>query len=73
MVRLVRTTEGQVVIDTKGRTEGRGAYLCRDRACWEKVLKSQQIEHALKVKINKENMERLGEAGKELLKELKGA
>ncbi len=73
MVRLVRTAEGQVEIDIPGKKDGRGAYLCRDRACWEKVLKSQQLEHALKTKINQENLERLVEDGEKLLKELKGA
>ena len=73
MVRLVRTTEGEVEIDNTGKKEGRGAYLCRDQACWEKALKSQQLEHAFKTKINQKNLERLGEAGEKLLKELKGA
>ena len=73
MVRLVRTIEGQVETDIKGRKVGRGAYLCYDKACWEKAFKGQQLEHALRAKINQENLERLGEAGKELLKEPKGA
>jgi len=73
MVRLVRTAEGEVEIDITGKKEGRGAYICRDRACWEKALKSQQLEHALKAKINQENLERLGEDGEKLLKESKGA
>ena len=73
MVRLVRTVEGEVEIDNTGKKEGRGAYLCRDRACWEKALKSQQLEYALKAKINQNNLERLGEAGEKLLKESTGA
>jgi predicted RNA-binding protein YlxR (DUF448 family) len=73
MVRLVRTAEGEVEIDNTGKKEGRGAYLCRDRACWEKALKSQQLEYAFKAKINQKNLERLGEAGEKLLKESTGA
>ncbi|MBN1693041.1 MAG: YlxR family protein [Dehalococcoidales bacterium] len=69
MVRLVRTSTGEVEIDVTGKMEGRGTYLCRDRMCWEKVLKGQQLQHALKVKIETENLERLGEAGEKLLKE----
>jgi predicted RNA-binding protein YlxR (DUF448 family) len=68
-MRLVRTGEGQVEIDITGKKEGRGAYICRDRACWEKVLKSRQLEHALKAKINQQSLERLVEDGKKLLKE----
>ena len=69
----MRTKEGQVGIDIKGKKEGRGAYLCRDRACWEKALKSEHLEHALKAKINNNNLEQLSEAGKKLLKESPGA
>ncbi|OGO16727.1 MAG: hypothetical protein A2Z15_05760 [Chloroflexi bacterium RBG_16_50_11] len=70
MVRLARTPGGDVEIDISGKREGRGAYLCRDRACWEKALKGKQLEHALKGNINQNDLERLGKAGKELLKEL---
>lgn len=69
MVRLVRTSTGRVEIDVKGKMEGRGTYLCRDIACWEKALKSQQLQHALKIKITPENLKRLGEAGEKLLEE----
>jgi predicted RNA-binding protein YlxR (DUF448 family) len=58
-----------VEIDTSGKKEGRGAYLCRDRACWEKVLKGKQLEHALKGNINQNGLERLSKAGKDLLEE----
>jgi uncharacterized protein len=70
MVRLVRTPAGTVEIDASGKKEGRGAYLCRDRACWEKALKGGQLEHSLKGKISRNDMERLYEEGKDLLKEL---
>ena len=70
MVRLVRTPGGGVEIDSSGKKEGRGAYLCRDRACWEKALKGKQLEHALKGNINRNDLERLYKDGKDLLKEL---
>jgi hypothetical protein len=69
MLRLVRTPGGDVEIDTSGKKEGRGAYLCRDWACWEKALKGKQLEHALKGKINQNELERLSKAGKDLLEE----
>jgi uncharacterized protein len=49
LVRLVRTSDGQVVIDTTGKRQGRGAYLCRDKACWEAALKRKAIERALRL------------------------
>ena len=70
MVRLFRTSGGEIKIDIAGKKEGRGAYLCRGRECWETALKGKQLEYALKAKINDDNLERLGKDGKELLKEL---
>jgi predicted RNA-binding protein YlxR (DUF448 family) len=70
MLRLVRTPGGEVEIDISGKKEGRGSYLCRDWACWEKALKGTQLERALKGKITQDNLERLGKAGREMLKEL---
>jgi predicted RNA-binding protein YlxR (DUF448 family) len=70
MVRLVRIPGGGIEIDSKGRLEGRGAYLCRDWACWEKALKSNQLEHALKSKLTEADVARLSKIGKQVLKEL---
>jgi predicted RNA-binding protein YlxR (DUF448 family) len=70
MVRLVRTPSGAVEIDISGKREGRGAYLCHNPACWEKVLKSNCLEYALKGKINRNDLEQLYKNGKDLLKEL---
>jgi len=70
MVRLVRTPAGAVEIDSSGKKEGRGAYLCRDSVCWEKALKGNHIQHALKGNVNRNDLERLYEEGKDLLKEL---
>jgi len=69
MVRLVRTPGGNIAIDISGKKEGRGAYLCRDRACWEKAMKGKQLEHAFKSDINRGDMEKLLITGKNLLKE----
>jgi len=70
MIRLVRTSGGGIEIDTSGKKEGRGSYLCRDWACWEKALNGNQLEHVLKGKISRDNLERLYKDGKDLLKEL---
>lgn len=49
LVRIVRTPEGTVMVDETGKRSGRGAYLCRQRSCWEAALARRQLEHALKV------------------------
>jgi predicted RNA-binding protein YlxR (DUF448 family) len=51
MIRLVRTPEGQLTIDETGKKNGRGAYLCRQKACWESVLRGNQLSKALKIDI----------------------
>jgi predicted RNA-binding protein YlxR (DUF448 family) len=65
LVRLVRTPEGDLAVDETGRRNGRGAYLCRRRACWESALKSNQIGKALKMEI--------GEAERQMLREYMAA
>jgi hypothetical protein len=47
----VRTPQGAVAIDPTGRMPGRGAYLCRDAACWDLAARRRALEHALKVPI----------------------
>jgi uncharacterized protein len=69
LVRMVRAASGKIEIDTTGKREGRGAYLCRDTACWDKLAKGKQLEHAFKSGINRENLEELIKNGKDLLKE----
>ncbi|MBN1639893.1 MAG: YlxR family protein [Anaerolineae bacterium] len=51
LVRLVRTPEGALVVDETGRRNGRGAYLCRERTCWEAALRGTQIAKALKIEV----------------------
>ncbi len=51
LIRLVRTPEGQLVVDETGKQNGRGAYLCRQRSCWESALKGNQIRRALKIDV----------------------
>ncbi len=48
LMRLVRTTEGRVFADPTGKRAGRGAYLHKERECWQAVLSARgRIEHAL--------------------------
>ena len=66
LVRLVRTEDNDVRVDHSGRLEGRGAYLCRDMACWESGLKGSYITHALKIAITPENCEEQLKYGREV-------
>lgn len=59
LLRVLRTEEGQVVLDTTGRKNGRGAYLCYSKECFAKAVKSKALERALKVSIPRETYENL--------------
>ncbi len=49
-VRIVRIAEGRVEADPTGKKSGRGAYLCRQRECWDEALSTRgRLEHALKM------------------------
>jgi predicted RNA-binding protein YlxR (DUF448 family) len=50
-VRLVRTPDGSVQVDEQGKAPGRGAYLCRRPACWERGVKGA-LASALRTHIN---------------------
>ena len=51
LVRVVRTSEGEVLLDLAGRKPGRGAYVCPSAACFAKARKAKRIECALEVAI----------------------
>lgn len=59
LVRLVRTAEGEVVLDPTGKKSGRGAYVHPEKACVEAALKGERLRHALKAAPTPENLERL--------------
>ena len=54
LVRVVRTPEQTVVIDESGRTNGRGAYLKKDKEVIEKAKKTKLLEKHLEVSIPEE-------------------
>lgn len=59
MMRVLRTTEGEIVLDTTGRKNGRGAYLCSNAECFRKAVRSRGLERALKTAIPEEIYENL--------------
>lgn len=51
LVRVVRTPEGEVLLDLTGKKSGRGAYICPKVSCYEKALKTKRLERCLEVEI----------------------
>jgi len=54
LVRIVRSPEGEVSLDTTGKKPGRGAYLCRSAECLAAARKKRKAERALDVQISEE-------------------
>ncbi|MEA4921000.1 MAG: YlxR family protein [Clostridiaceae bacterium] len=59
LARVVRTPEGEVLYDAKGKISGRGAYICKDIKCLEKAVKSRALARALECDIPDEAFEEL--------------
>ncbi len=59
MMRVVKTTEEEYVIDTTGKKNGRGAYLCFSKECFQKAVKGKGLERSFKHAIPKEVYEKL--------------
>ena len=54
LIRVVRSPEGSISLDFKGKASGRGAYVCPDMACLKKAMKSKAIERAFDTAIPQE-------------------
>lgn len=54
LIRVVRSPEGEVSLDFRGKKPGRGAYLCPDPACLAKAKKSRAIERAFSAPVDPE-------------------
>ena len=52
LIRIVRTTQGVVIVDRGGKSVGRGAYLCRTYSCWQRGVEKGGLERSLKLEIS---------------------
>lgn len=59
MMRILKTTEGSIVLDVTGKKNGRGAYLCKDKECLQKAIKGKGLERSFKMSIPKDIYENL--------------
>jgi predicted RNA-binding protein YlxR (DUF448 family) len=51
LIRVVRTPEGDIVLDEVGKKSGRGAYICKSAACLKKARKARRLETSLECSI----------------------
>ena len=54
LIRVVKTSEGEIKLDTTGKLNGRGAYICRDRQCFNNAKKSNALARAFGMQISDE-------------------
>ncbi|GGA39432.1 RNase P modulator RnpM [Paenibacillus physcomitrellae] len=59
LIRVVKTPEGEVMIDLTGKKSGRGAYLCGSVACFKLAHKNRSLDRALKSPVQSEIYEQL--------------
>ena len=59
MIRVIRTSEGEFLLDATGRKNGRGAYLCPNSDCLAKAVRNKGLERSFKQAIPKEVYEAL--------------
>ncbi len=65
LIRVVKSPEGLISLDFKGKLPGRGAYLCPDAACLSKAKKSRALERAFDTTLPAEVYEALEQQMKE--------
>ena len=54
LIRIVINKEGEIFIDKTGKANGRGAYICNNSECLEKVIKSKRLERSFETTISNE-------------------
>ena len=59
LIRVVRTPEGTVIVDTTGKANGRGAYLKKDLDTFEKAMQNKVLNRHLEVEVPESVFEEL--------------
>lgn len=59
LLRIVRRTDGLVLVDQSGKANGRGAYLCKKHSCIDLAQKRKRIESQLQVQLPEKFYEEL--------------
>ena len=54
LIRIVSSKDGNITIDKTGKLSGRGAYICDNIECLEKVIKNKRLEKVLERNITEE-------------------
>mgnify|MGYP000896845013 CR=1 FL=1 len=61
LIRVVKTPEGEIKIDEKGKMNGRGAYVCKNPDCLAKIIKNRALAKQLEAQVPAEIYDKLKE------------
>lgn len=61
LIRVVKNKDGIVQVDLTGKMNGRGAYICPNKECFDKVKKSKKLDKALEIEIPDEIYDKLND------------
>ena len=59
LVRIVKSKDGVIEVDLTGKKNGRGAYICNDKECLNKLIKSKRLERVFEMHISEEIYEEI--------------
>lgn len=61
LIRVVKNKDGIVQVDLTGKINGRGAYICQNKECFDKVKKNKKLDRALEIEIPDEIYDKLND------------
>lgn len=54
LMRIVKTPENEIMVDLRGKANGRGAYICKNADCLLKAIKAKRLERTFETVISEE-------------------
>lgn len=54
LVRIINSNECGIMVDKKQNAEGRGAYICKNEECFNKIIKTKALSKVFKINISEE-------------------
>ena len=61
LLRVVKNKDGEIFVDKTGKANGRGAYVCKDRNCYQKLCKQKALNRAFKCEVPQAVYQKIGE------------
>ena len=61
LIRIAKSPENEISIDLTGKKPGRGAYICRNKDCFDRAIKKNALSRAFKAQISIDILEVLRE------------